>query len=65
MNDGMEGKMSDFGISKLKSTNTGHDHQLATKLIGSIGYLDPEYVTISFSHIWKKRYKLHGFLDTD
>mgnify|MGYP002775085255 CR=1 FL=1 len=46
MNDGMEGKMSDFGISKLKSNNTGYD-EVATKLIGSMGYMDPEYGTIS------------------
>ena len=50
MNDALEGKMSDFGISKLNYNNTGHG-ELATKLIGTMGYLDPEYGTISSSLI--------------
>jgi serine/threonine protein kinase len=41
MNASMEGKMSDFGISKLKSGKNGQE-EFATKLIGSAGYLDPE-----------------------
>ena len=41
MSKDLEGKMSDFGISRLKSNTSAHD-ELATKLIGSLGYLDPE-----------------------
>ena len=41
MSKDLEGKMSDFGISRLKP-NTGAHEELATKLMGSMGYLDPE-----------------------
>ena len=41
MNENLEGKMSDFGISK---PNFRGGIQMATKLVGTIGYMDPEYV---------------------
>jgi serine/threonine protein kinase len=39
MTKDMEGKMSDFGISKL---NSGSGNEVATRIIGSLGYMDPE-----------------------
>jgi serine/threonine protein kinase len=41
MNTAMEGKMSDFGISKLKSNDGRLHDQLTTKLMGTMGYIDP------------------------
>ena len=38
----LEGKMSDFGISRLQANGD----EFTTRLIGSMGYLDPEYVFI-------------------
>ena len=38
----LEGKMSDFGISRLQANG----NEFTTRLIGSMGYLDPEYVFI-------------------
>ena len=35
----LEGKMADFGISKLTTT---HAAAVTTKVVGSKGYLDPE-----------------------
>ena len=40
--ENLEGKMSDFGISRLNSSEGGI--QVTTKLVGSSGYVDPEYV---------------------
>ena len=37
-----EGKMSDFGISKPNSSDGGIP--MPTKLAGTLGYMDPEYV---------------------
>ena len=37
-----EGKMSDFGISRLNSSDGSI--QVETKLVGTLGYVDPEYV---------------------
>ena len=42
MTENLEGKMSDFGISRLNSSDGGI--QVTTKLVGSRGYVDPEYV---------------------
>ena len=42
MTENLEGKMSDFGISRLHSSDGGI--QVTTKLVGSRGYVDPEYV---------------------
>ena len=35
----LEGKMSDFGISKLKSVDSDN---IATRLVGTFGYIDPQ-----------------------
>ena len=45
---GLEGKMSDFGISRLQ-TNA---EVISTRLIGSMGYLDLEYVFIYSLHAY-------------
>jgi serine/threonine protein kinase len=37
----LEGKVSDFGISRLKSREAAGDFS-TMKLVGSLGYLDPE-----------------------
>ena len=44
--ENLEGKMSDFGISRLNSSDGGI--LVTTKLVGSRGYLDPEYVFKSY-----------------
>ena len=41
MTNDLEGKMSDFGILRLKSNTSAHD-ELTTKLINSIGFVDDE-----------------------
>jgi serine/threonine protein kinase len=45
MDEALEGKMSDFGISRqnFNDTNTG---QLATNLVATRGYVDPEYALL-------------------
>ena len=40
----MEGKMSDFGISRQNSVDDGV--QVTSKLIASRGYVDPEYAIL-------------------
>jgi serine/threonine protein kinase len=45
MDEALEGKMSDFGISRqnFKDTDTG---ELASKLVATRGYVDPEYAVL-------------------
>ena len=40
--ENLEGKMSDFGISKPNSIDGGIP--MPTELAGTLGYMDPEYV---------------------
>mgnify|MGYP002775214047 FL=1 len=39
LSSNLEGKMSDFGISKITSNDPGN---AATRIVGTMGYLDPE-----------------------
>jgi serine/threonine protein kinase len=43
MDEALEGKMSDFGISR-QNFNSG---ELATKLVATRGYVDPEYAVLA------------------
>ena len=42
MTENLEGKVSDFGISRPNFSDGGI--QVATQLVGTLGYMDPEYV---------------------
>jgi serine/threonine protein kinase len=42
----LEGKMSDFGISRLQSHESADFS--TKKLVGSTGYLDPEFKALGF-----------------
>ena len=39
LSSNLEGKMSDFGISKFTSNDTSN---ATTRIVGTMGYLDPE-----------------------
>lgn len=39
----MRAKVADFGFAKLGPVNTDHTH-ISTKVKGTVGYLDPEYM---------------------
>ncbi|KAJ1385997.1 Serine-threonine/tyrosine-protein kinase, catalytic domain [Sesbania bispinosa] len=45
LNDKMEAKVADFGFSKFFSTES--ESHISTAVIGTFGYLDPEYYTSS------------------
>jgi serine/threonine protein kinase len=44
LNQALEGKVSDFGISKQHSSYGGD--QMTMTLVASQGYMDPEYVIL-------------------
>lgn len=59
LNDKMEGKISDFGISRSKSCDTsGGDTEMFTVVQGSFGYLDPEYAV---THIATHKIDVYAF----
>ncbi|RWV94336.1 hypothetical protein GW17_00043136 [Ensete ventricosum] len=57
LNERLEAKISDFGLSKA-FLNDDHTH-ISTKVVGTLGYLDPEYVITSapslFLHLTKDK----------
>jgi serine/threonine protein kinase len=46
LNDTLEGKVSDFGISRQNSGMDGDGAQLTMTLVASQGYMDPEYAIL-------------------
>lgn len=43
LTESMRAKVADFGFAKLGPVNNDHTH-ISTKVKGTVGYLDPEYM---------------------